>query len=105
MDLTLTLAIKMPVWNHYASRPRVERREWNRVMRALRVHEDGHIDLFKREAPTTLTQLEAASPSTIQTVMKNEKQRIQGLSDAYDRRTDHGRTQRTPHGTTVIDAP
>lgn len=105
VTLTLTLSLGLPVWAHYRGRPAPERAEWNRVLRAVGVHEDGHIDLFKREAPTTLTRLEAATPSTITSVLDTERQRIQDLSDAYDRRTGHGTTQRTPHGTTVINVP
>jgi hypothetical protein len=38
-------------------------------------------------------------------VLEAERVRIKALNDAYDHRTDHGRSQRTPHGTTEIQLP
>jgi len=105
VDLTVRLTIGMPEWPNGANRPEAERNEWNRFLRALRVHEDGHIDIFRREAPVTYQKLLAATPSTINRELRTEKTRIQGLSDQYDVSNDHGRTQQTPHGTTVITAP
>ena len=69
------------------------------------MHEDGHIDIFRREAPTAFQRVSRARPDTAEEVLETERVRIVGLSDAYDHRTDHGRTQRTPHGTTVITVP
>jgi len=105
VDLTMRLTIGMPEWPNAANRPDAERNEWNRFLRALRVHEDGHIAIFRREAPATYQKLLAATPGTINRELRSERARIQGLSDDYDTRTDHGRTQQTPHGTTVIVVP
>lgn len=105
VDLTMRLRIGMPVWVHRNSRPVAERTEWDRSHRALRDHEDGHIAIFRAEAPTTYDRLLQASPATINTVLAGEESRIQQLSDAYDRSTEHGRRQQSPNGTTVIQVP
>lgn len=105
VNLTMRVTIDMPVWTRVAQRPQAEQNEWNRFLRALRVHEDGHITIFRHEAPTTYERLVAATPSTINDVLEAERQRIVQLNEVYDNRTDHGRTQQTPHGTTVIVIP
>ncbi len=105
VDLTMELTIALPVWDNYANRPQGEKDEWDRFLRALRVHEDGHIAIYQREAPTTYDRLRAARPATINNVLAAETTRIRRLSDAYDHQTDHGRRQQTSHGTTVIQVP
>jgi predicted secreted Zn-dependent protease len=105
VDLVMHLTVVLPVWQNRDHRPEPEQREWDRFLRALRVHEDGHITIFRREAPTTYRRLKRARPQTIRDVLNAETERIQRLSDAYDHQTDHGRNQRTPHGTTVIQVP
>jgi predicted secreted Zn-dependent protease len=105
VDLTMTLTIDMPVWKQAASRPAPERNEWNRFVLALREHEDGHISICRREAPTTYERLVAARPTTINDVLDAERARIQRLNDAYDTRTGHGTRQQTAHGSTVITVP
>ena len=105
VDLTVALAIEMPVWTRYAGRPEAERREWDRFYRALLEHERGHITIFRREAQTAYPRLVAATAATIENLLEQETQRIQGVSDAYDRKTDHGQKQRSPHGNTIIVPP
>jgi hypothetical protein len=105
VDLTMTLTIDMPVWSTVGRRPQAEQDEWARFLRALRVHEDGHIAIFRREAPKTYDKLLTTRPGTIEAVLERERLRIVALSDAYDVRTGHGTTQQTPHGTTVITVP
>jgi len=103
--LTMTLTIAMPRWPNAAKRPKKEQDEWNRFLKALRFHEDGHISIFRREAYTTWDKLLAATPATIDQVLADEETRIQALSDAYDLKTDSGMKQTSPHGTTVITVP
>src|SRR5262245_35881421 len=77
VDLTMTLTIDMPEWSAAGSARQVEQTEWNRFLRALRAHEDGHIAICRREAPTTYQRLQRASPSTINDVLDRERERIQ----------------------------
>lgn len=105
VDLTVRLTIDMPEWPNATRRPQAEQDEWQRFLRALRHHEDGHIAIFRREAPKAYARLRRAGAGTINQVRLREETRIITLSDAYDHRTDHGRTQHTPHGTTVITVP
>jgi hypothetical protein len=105
VDLTMRLTIDMPVWSKVGRRPQAEQDEWARFLRALRVHEDGHIAIYRREAPITYERLLESTPGAVEALLETERVRIVGLSDAYDTRTGHGTTQQTPHGTTVITVP
>lgn len=105
VDLIMWLTIDMPVWSHVDGSTQAEQDEWNRFLRALRAHEDGHITICRREAPKTYRKLTSATPGRINAVLESERVRIQALNDAYDHRTDHGRSQQTAHGSTVINLP
>lgn len=106
LDLIVTLTIEMPTWSEYPNRPQSEKDEWDRFHSALRHHEDGHIAIFRREARTTYRRLRRETdPDRVHSVLDDETARVQGLSDDYDVDTDHGRTQNTPSGTTVIQVP
>jgi hypothetical protein len=105
VDLTMVLTLAMPVWTQVSGRPREEREEWQRFLRALRVHEEGHFEIFRREGPVAYEEIRRAGERRIKSVRSAEERRIKRLSKAYDLRTDHGLTQMTPHGTTVIQVP
>jgi hypothetical protein len=105
VDLTMRLTIDMPEWTQAPHRPQPEQDEWNRFLLALRVHEDGHIAIFRREAPITYAKLLRRRPGTITAALAREEARIRALSAAYDHRTKSGLTQQTPHGTTEIVVP
>jgi hypothetical protein len=105
VDLTMNLTIDMPEWPNASGRPAAERTEWARFLRALRAHEDGHIEIFRGQAERAYNRVRRATPATINQVLESERVRIQGLSDAYDTRTGHGTTQQTAHGSTTITVP
>lgn len=105
VDLTMTLTVEMPVWTKRDKAKAAEQREWDRFHRALRVHEDGHIAIFRREAATTYAKLLKATPGTINDILAAEQARIQDLSDKYDTKTQNGITQPGAQGTTVITVP
>jgi predicted secreted Zn-dependent protease len=105
VELAMSITVDMPVWSKVSSRPQAEQTEWNRFLLALRAHEDGHVDICRREAPTAFARVSAARPGNINDVLERERLRIIAVNEAYDRRTDHGRTQNTPHGNTTITIP
>jgi len=105
VDLTVRLSMEMPAWAHVRRRPQAEQREWNRFLRALRYHEDGHIAIYRREAETSYQRLLEATPETINDVLQAEIERVQRVNDEYDRTNHHGQRQSSPHGTTVIQVP
>lgn len=105
VNLTMRMTIDLPVWTRVGSRPAAEQQEWQRFLRAMRVHEDGHADICRSEVNTTYERLQQATPSTIDDVLEAERQRIIRLNELYDHRTGSGTTQQTPHGSTEIRIP
>jgi predicted secreted Zn-dependent protease len=105
VTLNVRLFLRMPVWTKRGERPKAERDEWDRFYRALRYHEDGHLDLFRREFTKSFERLKRVADDEIQDTLVEEVARIHQLNEQYEHDTDHGRTQQTPFGTTVINVP
>lgn len=105
VDLTMNLTMEMPVWSRKGSRPLPEQREWDRFLRALRQHEDGHHDICRREVQAMHRAMNGANQNTAQSVFNREAARIDRLNVEYDRRSHHGTRQTGPHGNTVINVP
>jgi predicted secreted Zn-dependent protease len=103
--LNVRLRLRMPVWTRRASRPKPERDEWDRFYNALRSHEDGHFELYRRGFQRAFDRIRRVVPDEIQDTLDEEIERIRALNQQYDDDTDHGRTQQTPFGTTVINVP
>lgn len=105
VDLDVALTVTLPEWTRAANRPAAEQAEWERVLNVLREHEDGHIDIYRREANRIYRSLLRASPRTIEQVFEQGKARANQLQVAYDRTTNHGRNQRGRHGNAIIQVP
>lgn len=96
-----TVTITLPQWNPPSTAPRDLRDRWNRYIRALSQHENGHRDhglgagrdilaMLKRfPAQTTCAELETQANAAAQTIIKQYNQR----DVDFDRRTNHGATQ------------
>ena len=105
VELTLSLSMALPVWDKVSKRPEKEQNEWKRFLAALRDHEEGHHELYKREGKVMYDTMLRANSKTVARVFQNEKQRIARLDRAYDQRTKHGVEQNGPNGNTVINVP
>lgn len=105
VTMTMQLRMEMPQWPGKTRRPTAEQQEWERFLRALRHHEDGHHTICRREARNLYRKLLASSSATFQSVFDREFARIERLHREYDHRTDHGVRQTGPHGNTVIQVP
>jgi predicted secreted Zn-dependent protease len=98
-----TITILMPVWVGRDTARAVERTEWDRSLRALSDHEDGHDTRARAAIQQLHDTLENTRASRLSSVYASEKARVQRVSDAYDTATRHG--QRPPPGTTVTIPP
>ena len=98
-----SVTIELPVWDGRDSARAVERTEWDRFLGALSAHEDGHDTRTRTGIQELHDKLERTRTSQLPTVFSNEKARIQRVSNAYDRTTDHGR--RPAPGTNVTIPP
>ncbi|MEW6690670.1 MAG: DUF922 domain-containing protein, partial [Pseudomonadota bacterium] len=99
LSLTLGLVMNLPRWSPPpGAQPRLVA-QWFRYVKALREHEEGHLEIgremaheFKRSLAVTRTRcerLEAAVKSQYEALLA----RFRARDRAYDSETAHGRTQ------------
>lgn len=93
-------SVEMPRWANFLAASDADRQEWGRFMRALRVHEQGHVDIAHRFIANIDAQDRQVTGATMQEIQENlqyladELQAtLQEEHDEYDRRTTHGDTQ------------
>lgn len=93
VDVTLTRAIWMPRWVERDQASAAERAEWDRMVRNLRTHENGHATRARTWAPRLKQRMlnhPESEEATIKETFLADHQREQ---DQYDTDTQHGRTQ------------
>lgn len=86
--------ITMPNWTASARSKGVCIANWERAMRALRKHEEGHRDLFFEQVKSAASALRAKprlSTSKVAEWVDDLKRTIDREQAAYDKKTDHGR--------------
>jgi len=91
-----TFTVTMPSWPAYRNQPQQCMDEWDTMWHALRKHEDGHRDIFERNISRIVAKLEALEETSgreIDDMMEKGRSDIQNEHDAYDMRTDHGKSQ------------
>lgn len=93
-------SVELPRWANFLTASDADREEWGRFMRALRVHEQGHVDLAHRFIENIDPQDRQVTGATMQEIQENltwlgEELRtsLQIEHDLYDERTGHGATQ------------
>jgi hypothetical protein len=93
VDVTLTRRIVMPRWVERDQAPAAERAEWDRMVRNLRTHENGHATRARTWAPRLkqrmLNQPESEEANIKETFLTDH----QAEQDQYDTDTHHGQTQ------------
>ncbi len=99
VDLTLAITLKLPSWSPGWLCPWGEQKEWRRFLHALTHHEQGHIEIHKKEARVMYRRLCKATSSTVEAVYESERSRIRKLNKAYDKKT-YGTG--TPYGPIAI---
>lgn len=98
---TLDVQITLPQWHASNDASDEMKRRWSDYIRALRLHEDGHVQNGRMEASAISQLLQAVGPHAdcglLDRDVKEQTDRIHHYYEAsdieYDRRTDHGRTQ------------
>jgi predicted secreted Zn-dependent protease len=110
-DATVSVPIskEMPSWSGYSKAPDAEKEEWDRFWNALDFHEEGHIQIIKEDATSgngyanahtlILEKTEDEAYETWKAILSKEET----AQTAFEAQNDHGRTQSSPHGTTIID--
>jgi predicted secreted Zn-dependent protease len=98
---TLDVQITLPQWQVSNEASGEMKQRWADYIRALRLHEDGHVQNGRMEATAISQLLQAVGPHAdcglLDRDVKEQTDRIHRYYEAsdidYDRRTDHGRTQ------------
>ena len=99
----LILQVSMPEWTRFRRRPKAEQDEWTRFYNALRFHEEGHTEIFRRGNADAYRRLNGTPADAVRAGHAQAVSLIQAQSDEYDRLTGHGTLQDTPFGSTAID--
>lgn len=102
LQVTMEITIELPRWVGRDSAPAPQQREWDRFLRALEAHEQGHERIARAGAQTMHRRLQRTQARDLQDAFEDEKQRIKRQDKAFDKRTDHGRR---PLPGTVITVP
>jgi len=101
VDTTVHVAITLPRWEDFSSGPWPLQDEWNRYMRALREHEDGHKQhaiMAAQEIAQAISNLgPCSSPQEMEAgangLVSEIFQKYIAREHEYDARTGHGLTQ------------
>jgi predicted secreted Zn-dependent protease len=95
VDLTVSLTIRLPRWKGkgWQQASPAARKEWERMLQALRTHEDGHVDIARQQAPLVRDRLRKTSEAGLELEAEKARSDAQTENDKYDDRTQHGQTQ------------
>jgi predicted secreted Zn-dependent protease len=94
VNVTLRLTIRLPHWQEgRADASDAARAEWDRMMGALRTHENGHADIAREWAPTVRERLLGVQEGNVASRYNQVRGQVQARQDEYDDQTQHGQTQ------------
>jgi hypothetical protein len=89
--VNVPIDVTLPVWNPPAGTGPKTRAEWRRAFKALKEHEDGHIEIVQRRFADLASKFIGKTPEDAQTLFDKTLAATQADSDAYDMNTEHGR--------------
>jgi hypothetical protein len=93
VDVTLTRTIWLPRWVERDQASAAERAEWDRMVRNLRTHENGHATKARTWAPRLKQRMLNQPESEEATIKETFLTDHQAEQDQYDTDTQHGKTQ------------
>jgi hypothetical protein len=101
VNITLHLIIRLPRWSGASAASAAARAEWQRMLRALRGHEDGHADIARKWAPIFKDRLLKQPEDQVSDKYQKTLDDLNAESDKYDDDTQHGQTQGVSLDTTI----
>jgi predicted secreted Zn-dependent protease len=95
VNLTVSWTIRLPRWRGegYQRASRKARQEWDRMLRALRDHEDGHANIGRSRGPKIREGLLDQEESALDQIMSQLEAEAQKEQDDFDQKTNHGQNQ------------
>jgi len=93
VDITLTLTIRLPRWQGEGWNQASDgaKAEWNRMLEALRSHEDAHAEIARRGAPLIQAGLMNQRSGRINARFNRLKRQVDQETEQFDQQTNHGR--------------
>lgn len=92
-SVTVPITMEMPNWTGASGAGKNVKAEWDRVMAALRKHEDGHVALVHEHFDGLADKMLGLSRKEAEALFDKAGKDLQKASDAYDAKTKHGETQ------------
>ncbi len=92
-DVTLALTIKLPKWIKGRKTSTAAKKEWDRMLKSLIIHEQGHVDIAKKWAPVLQKRLLGQQKERHKAIWDKFIQDVQEEQNKYDEDTKHGQTQ------------
>lgn len=95
VNLTITRTIRLPRWRGegYRLASRAARQEWERMLRALRRHEERHDEIGRSWGPKIREGLLNLDEAVIEQTMSQLEADAQKKQDEYDENTNHGQNE------------
>lgn len=95
VDVTLRLRIRLPRWSGrgWNRASAAAKAEWNRMLAALRAHEDGHASRARTWATTLRSRLLNRPEGDLADLWQTGMDEHEAAQAAYDTETNHGQTQ------------
>lgn len=92
VNVTVTITIRLPRWrgNGWNKASPAAKAEWNRMLTALRTHEDRHAEIGRRWGPTMQERLYGIDESNVAAEGSAVEAEAQAEQDKFDADTAHG---------------
>lgn len=94
VDITLRLTIRLPRWQQGRDEASPEARaEWDRMMAALRAHEERHAEIAREWAPRFKQRILGVRAGNATATYNQVKREADAAQRQYDAETHHGQTE------------
>jgi predicted secreted Zn-dependent protease len=101
VEITVTL----PKWPGATKLNKAARAEWERFFKALKAHEQRHVNLARQKLKDLAEKLVGKSPADAEESFQKAVDDLQKSSDDYDEISDHGRNEGTIIDTSAGTSP
>jgi len=96
VTLNVTQTLTMPAWAERDKQCPAIQAAWDSFVAALRAHENGHIEINRKEFASAHRRFLGKAADKIDAESAALQKHVRDIQDAYDTRTDHGRKGTPP---------
>jgi hypothetical protein len=93
VSVTARITVELPRWTSLSKQPRRVQAEWNRMLAALRRHENEHVRIARERIQKLAGEMSGKPESELPDIHARCVQELDTLSDDFDTRTDHGQKE------------